>query len=158
MKKQKGFTLIEVVATLTILAISFALTVGTVVGLTNIQKSTAKQNAINRQLNDVDEMVSDYVSYISIPNFTFKSLSSDKNEIIFSHETYDYSLKYNENVLLLTTTYEPSEDYFYKNSQIDINQISNIEFSYDEDLNLLVSRVFYGENSINYSYIVRTEA
>ena len=157
MRKKKGFTLLEVVVTLSILGISFGLTAGTVAALINIQKSTAHQNAINSQLNSIDKAVSDYISYVSIPNFEYVAGQSDDKTVTFQYDSgYLYKLSYSNNQLTFTTNHPVSDDYFYKNELIDVPEIKSLTFSYNETLKLLTSIVSYDSNSISYAYVVRT--
>ena len=153
MRKRRAFTLLEVVVTLSVLAICFALTIGVVASLTSIQKSSSNLVSLDNQLNDVDETIKKYVSMVSIDTSEAESYTSpsfSSNKIVFTNNGSDYSLKF-----------ENQKIGIYKDDSITIKEhkvddVKNLTFTYRDEIALLTSEVEIRSTNYKFVYVLRT--
>lgn len=160
MKKRKGFTAVELVVTLGILGIAFALSAGLIVAMTTVQKSNATETNKSKEFTRFNDAVSSYVSFLSINtddiSFTYDSEKSADNKIVFDYLTYRFDLYFYNSTLSMTNNYNGDNDYFKKTFSYSFQYIHEVTFEYTPSIGQLVSRVNIGGNVINYSHIVRT--
>lgn len=156
MRAHKGFTLLEAVVTLSILAISFALTIGVVAALTNLQSTAQEEENINYQLKKADDTVNEFVNFISIEGFEYNSVESDQSNIVFTYSTYNFKLSFFNHTLSIDNNYSGDNDYFKKTKDVHLENVDDIDFSFESSIALLCADVKYGSNSLRYSYVVRT--
>ena len=156
MRAHKGFTLLEIVVTLAILAISFGLTVGVVAALTNLQSSAADEESIDYQLRTVDNITNEYVNFVSIKGFEFNCASSNSSKTVFTYESSDFTLGFENRSLYIRNNYDGDIEYFKKTKGVYLENIDNITFTYDSSLAMLITDVEYGTSTLRYSYVVRT--
>ena len=152
MIKRKGFTLLEVIVTLSILGICFALTIGVVAALTNIQKASSSNISLNNQVDKVDSTVKEYVSIVSV-NTSAKSYlpetSPNDYEVIFSKSETKYYLRYANNKVGI---YEGSSTII----EHEVVDIEDVKFGYEASLALLVASVQTSNATYKFTYTVRT--
>ena len=161
MRTRKGFTVVEAAITLGILAIAFALSAVAFSNLSRIQTSATDQTVANRELNSIDEMVSRYVSFISIKksDFSFSYVdNSESNNVVFTlNSSTNYKLEFSNKTISITNDYSGEDNYFKFSDSKALSFINSVQFEYDVDLALLISEVNYLSNkTIRYSYVVRT--
>ena len=158
MNIKKGFTIIELVITLGILSIVTALTTVFIVTFVNIQNSSSSQYQYNKQLRLVDDVIDDYVSFISIntDDVSFSYYPSPSNQIVFKMDTTSYTLAYSDNTISITNTYTGELDYFKKTREEVVSEIDSVSFAYSENLALLTANVQINSKIYKLSYIVRT--
>ena len=159
MKKKKGFTLIETVATLSIIGVSFALSAGVIAALLNVQKKSNDQLLVNKQLRQADSFISDYVSFISVHtndlSFSSPVVSTNKVKSGISGTNYTYTLDFSDNVLSIINTYSGSDKYFNKTGSVNLTQIRSIVFGYDNSISLLTAEMWLSSSKLVYTYILR---
>lgn len=156
MKKRKAFTVIEAVITLGIMAIALGLTAVAFSNLGNIQTAATDQLVANRELTKIDDLVSRYVSIVSVDSGThsFSSTSIEGTHALTftSSSSLSYTLSFS-NKQISAVQNNPSSEI----DTIEVTLVDDVKFDYDSDLGLLISHVSYLSNKkINYSYIVRT--
>ena len=159
MKKKRGFTLIETVATLSIIGVSFALSAGVIAALLNVQNKSNDQLYINKQLKQADSFIDDYVSFVSVHtnelSFSTPVVSVNKVKSGISGTNYTYTLEFSDNVLSINNTYTGSEEYFSKTGSINLEHIKSIVFSYDSTISLLTAEMWFSSSKLVYTYILR---
>lgn len=160
MKNKSAFTVVELVVTLGILAIAFALSTGLIVTMNSVQNANSQETNKSNELTRFNNSVSSYVSFLSINTeeifFTFDSENSSESTVVFTYSTYHFDLKFNESTLSMTSNYDGENTYFTKSFSYRFKYIHAVVFEYTESIGQLVSRVTIGGGVITYSHIVRT--
>ncbi len=160
MNKKRAFTLTELVVTIGILAIAFALTAGLIVTMNSVQDSNANEANKSQELIDFNESVSSYISFLSIEtdeiSFTYDSVNSTSTKIVFNYSTYHFDLKFTNSTLAMISNYTGDNAYFKKTFQHSFNFISAISFEYTESIGQLVSDVTISGSVIQYTHTLRT--
>ena len=161
MRTRKAFTVVEAAITLGILAIAFALSAVAFSNLSRIQTSATDQTVANRELNSIDEMVSRYVSFVSIKksdvSFSYVDNSESNNVVFALNSSTNYKLEFSNKTISITNDYSGEDNYFKFSDSKALSFINSVQFEYDVDLALLISEVNYlSNNTIRYSYVVRT--
>ena len=161
MKTKKAFTIMEAVLTIGILSVAFALSAMAFSNLTRIQETATDQVVANRELNKIDDFVSEYVSFVSVKtnDISFNGNDvNDSNTVSFVlNSTTNYSLSFGNKKLSVINDYSGSETYFNYSNNLELEYVKDIKFSYDSNIGLLISSISYLSNkSIRYSYVVRT--
>lgn len=157
MKKKSGFTLVEAIVTLAILTVSTGLVVLVLNSLIRVQGASQDEERANSDLHLLDNTVSKYVSLVSqkteVRNFTFKSC--DPDSLVFSYGSYDYRLSYSNPNLAISTNYDGSESDLIVSETSNLSSISNVVFSYDVNLDLLIVNATSRGVDNKYTYVVR---
>lgn len=157
MKKKSGFTLIEAVITLAILTISTGLVVLVLNSLIRVQNASKDEDIANSELQTLDNMVNKYVSLVSqkseIRDFEYKSSTS--RTIVFTLDEYDYTLSYSNPNIVISTNYDGSDSSLSVSESKELTSISNVTFSYDENLSLLIVNAVSRGIDNKYVYVVR---
>ena len=152
MIKRKGFTLLEVIVTISILGICFALTIGVVAALTNIQKASSSNVSLNSQVDKVDATAKEFVSLVSI-NTSAKSYTPETSpndyEVIFSKNETKYYLRYLDSRVGI---YEDSSTLV----EYEVDDIKDVKFEYTASLALLIASVQTSNTTYKFAYTVRT--
>ena len=158
MRNKKGFTLIETVVTLSIIGVSFALVAGVVASLFNVQDTSTSQLLINKELKTADNMIKDYVSFVSLKtdDVSFSVTSASGNKVVCKYSTYSYNLQFSEGTLSITNNYDGGETYFQKTGSQQFKTIEDIKFEYTSSISLLIAEIKAESNTMRYSYVVRT--
>lgn len=162
-RSKKGFTLIEVVATLAILAVSTALSTIVIYNMSRTEAASAQQYRYNNQIDDIDRILRDYVSYVSLKtgdsehgvNISFSSVSEDSHTITFVDDGSGvYSLTYAEQMLSIVF----SGDTYCDNvtNAASITDVSNYTVAFDETLSLIKINYEVNGKTNHLSGIVRT--
>ena len=151
----------EAVLTIGILSVAFALSAMAFSNLTRIQETATDQVVANRELNKIDDFVSEYVSFVSVKtnDISFNGNDvNDSNTVSFVlNSTTNYSLSFGNKKLSVINDYSGSETYFNYSNNLELEYVKDIKFSYDSNIGLLISSISYLSNkSIRYSYVVRT--
>ncbi|GEM_PF-5323517 len=159
MKKRKGFTLVETIVTLSILGISFGLAATVVAALLGVQNKASDQYVASKQLKVANDMISDYVSFVSVKtestSFSFSSASA--TSVKYTNNSYLYELKYDNKTLSITTNYDGSVEYLKKNASEQLDSLDYVKFEYTAPLNLLIAEMKAGESILRYSYTLRVQ-
>lgn len=158
-KKKRGFTVVELVATLALLGISTSLVVVVISNLANIQNASSDQYVIQDELNKIDNFTNDYISFVSLNNSdtSFAYYSSDNKSLTFRYNNlYEYIFSYANSKLLITNNYDGSVDYFYKAGELSLKYTSNISFNYNDELNLFKLSVSINGIENNLLYLMRS--
>ena len=157
MNKKSGFTLVEAIVTLAILTVSTGLVVLVLNSLIRVQGASQDEERANSDLHLLDNTVSKYVSLVSqkteVRNFTFKSC--DPSSLVFSYGDYDYTLSYSNPNLAISTNYDGSESDLIVSETSNLSSVSNVAFSYDVDLDLLIVNATSRGVDNKYTYVVR---
>ena len=162
MKTNKGFTIVEAAITLGIMALGLGLSAVAFSNLGRIQTTATDQLLANKEINEIDNIVSRYVSFVSINNgdlsYSCDSIF-DSNQISFvSNYGNSYTLSFANNNLSLLNNYSGSDEYFNFSYSKDFSYVSDLKFDYDSNLGLLISKISYLSNkTIRYSYVVRSQ-
>ena len=165
MKKRTGFTIVEMVITLAILSVAFALSSVAFSNLGRIQSSATDQVVANRELDKLDDLVDEYISLVSLNTssikFDYDHVEHGENFITFKEKEtdpeYSYTLRFAGSALGYTYDYSGENDYLKKHRGENFKYINDVKFNYDSSLAFLVLNVTYNKTkTINYSYIVRT--
>ena len=162
MKKNRGFTVVEAAITLGILAIALAMAAVAFSNLGNIQRTATDQLLSNRELTATDNLVSRYISFVSIKtddlSFSYVDAGEQRTVSFKTNVTnYQYDLVFENKTLSISNDYSGSDDFFKFEESQTFQMIDDIKFDYDDSLGLLVSEITYLSNkTIRYSYIVRT--
>ena len=162
-RSKKGFTLLEVIATLAILAVSTGLSTVVIYNMSRTESASAQQYRYNNQIDDIDRVLRDYVSYVSLKtgdsehgvNISFSSVSEDKHTITFVDEgSGTYSLTYAEQMLSIVF----SGDTYCENvtSAASITDVKNFTVAFDESLSLIKVNYDINGKTNHLSGIVRT--
>lgn len=169
MKLRKGFTLIEVVVTLSIIGISTALTVVVAANLANIQSASAIQYSYAKQINDINDIANKYVSFVSLDttSASFSYVSSTNTSITFSasgtdlDKAYHYTFKFdNTNNSFEVTNdnnYSGDNSYFIYSASVKTKDITSdkVNFSYNEGTLTLTINLNGMDNHL--VYVVRSK-
>ena len=157
MRKKSGFTLIEAVITLAILTISTGLVVLVLNSLIRVQNASKDEDIANSELQTLDNTVNKYVSLVSqkseIRDFEYKSSSS--RTLVFTLDEYDYTLSYSNPNIVISTNYDGSDSSLSVSESKELISISNVTFSYDENLSLLIVNAVSRGVDNKYVYVVR---
>ena len=172
-KTKKGFTLIEVVVTLAILGVSFALTGIVVSQLTGVQNATSVLVSHETVFDNADRLISEYVSYVSVvtPSLSFQIAGSSSSVVSFEGRSYPdpddrdvyasaaFSLTFDSTAKNLTVTSSSSETlegYLAKSDWSVVKGMETVEFTYDASISLLTAVITINENlSRTFAYVVR---
>lgn len=161
MRKKSGFTLIEAVITLAILTISTGLVVLVLNSLIRVQNASKDEDIANSELQTLDNTVNKYISLVSqkseIRDFEFKS--STPRALVFTLDDtldeYDYTLSYSNPNIVISTTYAGSDSSLNVSESKELTSISDVTFSYDENLSLLIVNAVSRGVDNKYVYVVR---
>ena len=160
MKNKSAFTVVELVVTLGILALAFALSTVLIVTMNSVQNANAVETNKSRELTNFNDSVNSYVSFLSINtdeiNFSYDGENSTENKVVFTYSTYHFDLKFENLTLSMESNYDGENTYFAKTFSRNFKYIRAVTFEYTESLGQLVSHVTFGGSVINYSHIVRT--
>lgn len=157
MRKKSGFTLIEAVITLAILTISTGLVVLVLNSLIRVQNASKDEDIANSELQTLDNTVNKYISLVSqkseIRDFEYKSSTS--RTLVFTLDEDDYTLSYSNPNIVISTTYAGSDSSLSVSESKELTSISNVTFSYDENLSLLIVNAVSRGIDNKYVYVVR---
>lgn len=159
MKKKSGFTLIEAVITLAILTISTGLVVLVLNSLIRVQNASKDEDIANSELQTLDNTVNKYVSLVSqkseIRDFEYDSSKSNSRTLVFTFDEDDYTLSYSNPNIVISTTYDGSDSSLSVSESKELTSISNVTFSYDQNLSLLIVNAVSRGVDNKYVYVVR---
>lgn len=159
MRKKSGFTLVEAVITLAILTISTGLVVLVLNSLIRVQNASKDEDIANSELQVLDNTVNKYVSLVSqkseIRDFEYKS--SNSRTLVFTLDEYDYTLSYSNPNIVISTNYDGSDSSLSVSESKELTSISNVTFSYDQDLSLLIVNAVSRGIDNKYVYVVRVK-
>ena len=159
MRKKSGFTLIEAVITLAILTISTGLVVLVLNSLIRVQNASKDEDIANSELQTLDNTVNKYVSLVSqkseIRDFEYDSSKSNSRTLVFTFDEDDYTLSYSNPNIVISTTYDGSDSSLSVSVSKELTSISNVTFSYDENLSLLIVNAVSRGVDNKYVYVVR---
>ena len=159
MRKKSGFTLIEAVITLAILTISTGLVVLVLNSLIRVQNASKDEDIANSELQTLDNTVNKYVSLVSqkteIRDFEYDSSKSNFRTLVFTLDEDDYTLSYSNPNIVISTTYDGSDSSLSVSESKELTSISNVTFSYDENLSLLIVNAVSRGVDNKYVYVVR---
>lgn len=159
MKKKSGFTLIEAVITLAILTISTGLVVLVLNSLIRVQNASKDEDIANSELQTLDNTVNKYISLVSqkseIRDFEYDSSKSNSRTLVFTFDEDDYTLSYSNPNIVISTTYDGSDSSLSVSESKELTSISNVTFSYDENLSLLIVNAVSRGIDNKYVYVVR---
>lgn len=167
MKLRKGFTLLEVVVTMAILGISTALTVVVAANLANVQNASATQFSYSKQINDINDIASKYVSFVSLntKSISFTYASHDTKSITFNATgdevggTYWYRFGYNNetNTFGISTNYSGDVSYLIFDYSITVKDVKNdgVNFTYNSVDKILTLTINLNGMDNHLVYVVR---
>lgn len=159
MRKKSGFTLIEAVITLAILTISTGLVVLVLNSLIRVQNASKDEDIANSELQTLDNMVNKYVSLVSqkteIRDFEYDSSKSNSKTLVFTLDEDDYTLSYSNPNIVISTTYVGGDSSLSVSESKELTSISNVTFSYDPNLSLLIVNAVSRGIDNKYVYVVR---
>ena len=156
---KRGFTLVELIVTIGIIALGSAMAISIIASLVAIQDVTAKQNKINDDIYSVNSICSDYVSFVSISNddFDFAFDSSTSSNVTFVYSTYHFNLSYlpASNSLSIDTDYDGAIDYLNFKESISLSSAKSVSFSYDAGIGLLCADVSFKNITNHLSSVIK---
>ena len=152
MKKRKGFTLLEIIVTLSILGICFGLTIGVVAVLTDIQKSSTSSVSLSKEVDTVDKTIQEYVSIISISTANYDS--SNDTQVIFKKSEIEYKLAFSYGRIGI---YKKTGESMENISEEPVDNVDSVSFGYNSGLALLTSTVTVSSTSYKFAYTIRTQ-
>lgn len=159
MKKKSGFTLIEAVITLAILTVSTGLVVLVLNSLIRVQNASKDEDIANSELQTLDNTVNKYVSLVSqkseIRDFGYEPSKSNSRTLVFTLDEDDYTLSYSNPNIVISTTYDGSDSSLSVSESKELTSISNVTFSYDQNLSLLIVNAVSRGVDNKYVYVVR---
>lgn len=159
MKKKSGFTLIEAVITLAILTVSTGLVVLVLNSLIRVQNASKDEDIANSELQTLDNTVNKYVSLVSqkseIRDFEYEPSKSNSRTLVFTLDEDDYTLSYSNPNIVISTTYDGSDSSLSVSESKELTSISNVTFSYDQNLSLLIVNAVSRGVDNKYVYVVR---
>lgn len=133
-KTQKAFTLIEVVMSLGLIGIFFALTAVVVVGAANVQDFQARELAVDTELTKAQDFLDDVVSYVSVNTTSRKFVVSFSSESEISFECNSdttYTLRKSVNSIIFTNNYEGDDSYNNHSGSISFEELNVKNFAFD---------------------------
>lgn len=159
LRARKGFTLVELIVTIGIIALGSAMAISIIASLVSIQEVTAKQNKMNDDIYSVNSICSDYVSFVSITNddFDFTFESSSANNVTFVYSTYHFNLTYisSSNTLSIGSDYDGNLDYLLFSESVSLSSVKNISFSFNDEIGLLCADVSFKNITNHLSYVIK---
>ncbi len=171
---RKGFTLLEAIVTIGILAVAFALTGVAVTQLIRVQDSAAAVADHESVFHSADELIGRYISFISLdtPLLSFEMTGVDSHTVTYVGTEYEtpggsvvssasYTLEFaTENKTFMVSTAVISgtlEGYLDKNDWKTVKGIDSLEFSFDDSIDFLTVDVTLSESvSRRFCYVLRT--
>ena len=175
-KVARGFTLIETIVTIGILAVGFSLTGVAVSQLVRVQDSASGVAHREDTFQSVDSLLGEYVSYVSVdtPVLNFELDHWSSIGVVFTGKQYDtpggtllasvsYSVAYSseESKLEITKNVISGEPvgYLDKSDWRTVKGISSFSFTLDETIHFLTADVGVEENTSRcFCYVLRTLA
>ena len=168
---KRAFTTVELVITLALMGIFFALTAVTTSNITSIQKEMTSIALKNKELDSIDSLVKNYVSFLNLKttkfSHEFNLSSSSENKLVFTttfdngdstFSTYDFSLVFSNNELSVTSTYptDGEVDYLKYHDSLTTKYTESITFVFNSDLSLIKSTITQSSSRVfTYVYNVR---
>lgn len=177
---RKGFTLLEAIVTIGILAVAFALTGVAVTQLIRVQDSAAAVADHESVFHSVDELIGRYISFVSLdtPLLSFKMTGVDSHTVTYVGTEYEtpggsvvssasYTLEFyavnefstvNRTFTVSTAVISGTLDgYLDKNDWKTVKGIDSLEFSFDDSIDFLTVDVTLSESvSRRFCYVLRT--
>ena len=159
MNKRRGFTLSELVVTIGVIGIGTAMVISTIVSLSRIQGASADLSKKNEELNAINDICGEYVSFVSLKtdDISFSYTDSDSSHITFTEDTYNFSLLFNEptKALLISSNYDGDVEYLKKSNSFTLKYFDSVAFAFDSEINLLSVNVSFGSQVNHFNYVVR---
>ncbi len=159
-RKKRGFTIIEAVVTISILAVVVSLISVVISNMVQIQNASTGTYAISEQFNDGYNIARDYISFVSVndSNLAFTYQSYTDNSLTFSCDGYAFSLKYVDHVLTYgcDSEYTGSKDYLLKTDKVILKNITDFKFTYYDDIYMLKMEMSAGTHYSHEVFILRT--
>lgn len=163
-KARRGFTLVETVVTIGILAIVFSLLGITVSQLTGIQNNAADLASYEQGYKNADSLVNEFVSFVSVENndLSFAYSSSSSSSLTFDatdhNGTYAFTISFSDATLNVYTPENAPSGYLSKSDWPVVKGISGVIFAFDPDISFLVAEFKLDEShSRRYEYVVRCQ-
>lgn len=170
-KFRRAFTLIEMVVTLAVLGVSVALTGVVIANVSRVQSASASQYSYNTQVDAVEKMTREYISYVSLNtsagahgvDISFSNVSLDKQTITFVDDQVSpvsYQLVHADNQLKIVF----GEGHYFSDesfahtlpSPIDIPDVKDYEVSYSSTLGVLSVKYMLNGKEYHVNGVVRT--
>lgn len=173
-KYNKGYTLAEMLVTLAVMGIVLALVTAFAAATSGATKARSQQTAVLREINNVNELISDWFYAFDDTDYTVLSVENNEPEYVFDyvedeairvgsseftvqnkkfHEMIEggivpmnYQLVYNVD----KHTYKTAITAVYsanasENKSITLNYITDIEFEYEESLGVFKCTYTYND-------------
>lgn len=164
-RKKAGFTLVELVTTLSILGIAVGMASAVIANLVRTQNASNEEYSYAKQIDDTRSLLNEFCSYVSMYSeddsfahpisFTFASINESKTSISFSYtvdeSTYLYSLSYEDQSLKVLNNYVGDVDYLKYNKNISIPDIKNYQINYDDTLKMV--KTTFSVNGRDYHHV-----
>ena len=167
-KRHLGYTLIEIVMTLSIIGIAAALVGLGVAQMADFQNRSSVSVMKRQELQDLDSFVRDYISFVDVktyssetPNgrsFSFKDVSerSISFKYVANEEDHVYTLSFNQTYKTIQIEGSLSDE---MNKSKSFSSISDVVFSWNDTLQLLTLNVSTEtEAPARFAYSVRSNA
>ena len=161
-RKKPGFTLVELVTTLSILGIAVGMASAVIANLVRTQNASNDEYAFAKQIDDTRSLLNEFCSYVSVnadtgeyPNalsFTYSGTNVEKTQITFiCNDTYNYSLLYEDNSLKVQNDYDGSVDYLKYSKNISIPDVKNFQINFENSLSMV--KTTFSVNGKDYHHV-----
>ena len=163
-KKKSGFTLIEMVTVLSILAVGVSMSAVVISNLINTQNASTAQYNYSKQVDNIKDLVDDYCSYVSLNtsgtygvSFSFSSVSEDHHTLVFTDGTADHSLTLVDGLLKITSDSSSTNDYLLYSKSVSVPDVKDYVLYYDDEHAMVKVTFSVNEKEYRHIALVRSE-
>lgn len=167
-KKSKGFTLIEMVTTLALLAVGVSMAIVVISNLVRTQNASTAQYNYSKQIDEARALINDYCSFVSLNtknydtnhglSFTYVGIGENKHSITFTDGDANFSLVFEDSYLKVINNSTSELDYLKFSKNVSVPDISEFAFNFDENLAMLETTFKVNQKDYHHIAIIRGAA
>ena len=157
-RAKRGFTLIEAVVTIAIMSVVFGLSALCFSNLFRIQDESSKNTQRQIEANRINNLVSDFVSFLSVKTdeLSFSFSSKTETSIIFvSSKSSTHTLSYSSSQLSVTYANAGEVEYLKYENSVSLSNDSTVIFDFESTLKILKMDCSISGKEFSYAYVLK---